>query len=125
MIIDGKEFTNKYSPSKLLTGEVYRYCTFSSFSVEGPQIEGAFLDCTFSRLDLYWAFFNCAVIVSCKFEDCVFRGASFRGCKVVDSEFLRCRFVLDNLGGSCASSDTHWYGCTATDCEGWEALMAQ
>ncbi|WP_416384926.1 hypothetical protein [Uliginosibacterium silvisoli] len=69
--------------------------------------------------------FNCAVLVSCTFEDCVFRGATFASCKFVDCTFARCRFLADNMGGTCTSSGTHWCGCTATECEGWESLCNQ
>lgn len=104
---------------------VYRFCTFKAFAADGPHIGAAYIGCMFSSIDMYWALFNCAILVSCTFEDCVFRGASFASCQIVDCCFVQCKFVADNVGTGCTSSDSHWYGCVATECEGWDTLVKQ
>ncbi|MDD3484307.1 pentapeptide repeat-containing protein [Azovibrio restrictus] len=121
-LIEQKKFSNDRAAFHDSDSGVYRYCSFDSFSADGPHIGAVFIGCKFNRVDLYWTMFNCAVLVSCTFEDCVFRGATFAGSKFVDCTFIRCQFVKDNMGGGCTSTDTHWYGCVATECEGWDSL---
>lgn len=124
-LIEDQTFSTDRAALKHSDHGVYRFCTFEAFEAEGPHIGAAYIGCKFSSVDLYWALFNCAVVVSSTFEGCVFRGASFAGCQFVDCEFIRCRFVPDNVGGACTSSDTRWYGCIAKECEGWESLINQ
>lgn len=124
-LIEHQTFTTDGAAFKQSDHGVYRFCTFESFEAEGPHIGAVYIGCKFSSVDMYWALFNCAVVVSSTFEGCVFRGTSFAGCQFVDCEFIRCQFVSDNVGGVCTSSDTHWYGCIAKECEGWESLINQ
>jgi uncharacterized protein YjbI with pentapeptide repeats len=82
-----------------------------------------FLSCTFQDFEWYWGIFNMALFVDCKFERCTFRGTSFAGCRLVDCSFSECRFLPDNLGAACSSSDTGVYGCAAENCVGFKELF--
>jgi uncharacterized protein YjbI with pentapeptide repeats len=95
---------------------VFRYCTFEGLEIDGLSFDGALHSSTLRGLDLYWAFFNTAVVVESRFEDCIFRGASFRGCHFVATTFVRCRFELDNLGGITSFHDTSLTECTFERC---------
>lgn len=103
--------------------DIFRFCVFESASVEGANVEGAFLSCSFRDVEWYWGFFNCAVLVGCTFERCIFRGASFANCRFVECRFVECQFLADNLAAPCSAPDTLLYGCSATDCEGWNDLF--
>ncbi len=103
--------------------EVFRYCHFESARLEGGDSDGVFLSCTFQDFEWYWGIFNMALFVDCKFERCTFRGTSFAGCRLVDCSFNDCRFLPDNLGAACSSSDTGIYGCAAENCVGFKELF--
>ncbi|MCH9674483.1 MAG: pentapeptide repeat-containing protein [Gammaproteobacteria bacterium] len=124
-LIEHETFASDRSAFQYSDHGVYRFCMFESFAADGPHVGATYIDCAFSSVDMYWAFFNCAILVSCTFEDCVFRGASFAGCRIIDCRFVRCRFIADSVGGSCTSSDTRWYGCAVTECEGWDELQKE
>jgi uncharacterized protein YjbI with pentapeptide repeats len=103
--------------------EIFRWCRFETVRLEGGESDGVFLSCTFQGFDWYWGIFNLALFVGCKFERCTFRGTAFSGCRFVECSFTECRFLADNLGGACSASDTNLYGCTSTDCVGFNELF--
>ena len=120
-------FNTSRAVKKALTasGEFFRYCEFSSASLEGGNFDGVFVSCTFKDIEWYWGLFNTAILVDCRFDNCTFRGTSFSGCRMVECWFKRCRFLRDNLDSSCAASETSVYECRAEDCEGFHALFAK
>lgn len=95
---------------------VFRYCTFDGLHMDGLSFDGAMLWCTFRQSEFYWGFFNTAVLVEVRFQDCIFPGTSFRGCRIIDCTFERCRFALSNLGGDCTVDDCTIAGTTFDDC---------
>jgi uncharacterized protein YjbI with pentapeptide repeats len=104
-----------FGPENRLSGghqtAIFSNCSFEKMAVEGLIFDGALLSCRFGGTELYWSFFNTAVISATVFENCVFRGASFSGCSFVDCTFKNCQFAKDNLGGECSFDD-----CTLTEC---------
>ena len=103
--------------------EYFRYCTFSNASLEGGHFDGVFIACIFKDMEWYWGLFNTAIFVDCTFENCIFRGSSFAGCRIVQSSFEKTRFLKDNLGAPCSSSETSVYDCRVEDCEGVEDIF--
>lgn len=125
MLIEHAAYGDSATVSKVLNADnVFRYCEFSSFSVEGGHVDGDFFGCRFESLGWYWGLFNCCVFVDCKFVRCVFRGSSFPDCRFVDCELVECEFLKDNLGGSCSAERARVYGGTAKGCKGAEFLFA-
>ena len=94
------------------------YCGIEDMSHHGGHVSGAFLHCIFKNLDLYWGMFNLVSFVSCKFEQCVFRGTSFPDCRFVECAFKDCLFLRDNLNAPCKFEGAKWYDCTQNRCEG-------
>lgn len=103
--------------------EIFRYCRFETAELEGGDSDGVFLSCTFQDFEWYWGLFNLALFVGCTFERCTFRGTSFSGCRFVECSFIECRFLPDNLGGLCRAPETMLYGCSSTDCVGFDELF--
>ena len=103
--------------------EIFRYCHFETAELEGGDSDGVFLSCTFQGFEWYWGIFNLALFVGCKFERCTFRGTAFSGCRFVECSFTECQFLADNLGGLCSASETNLYGCSSTDCVGFNELF--
>ena len=105
--------------------EFYRYCDFSSASLEGGDFDGVFISCSFKDVEWYWGLFNTAILVDCEFENCTFRGTSFAGCRIVNCSFKNCKFLRDNLNALCSAPDTTVYGCQSENCEGFNELFAK
>ena len=125
MLIEHAKYGDVAAATEVLDGDnVFRYCEFSNFSVEGGHVDGAFVGCTFAGLDWYWGLFNCCLFVQARFTKCIFRGASFPDCRFVDCEFVECQFLEDNLGKVCSAKGARVYGSTARRCEGAEFLFA-
>ena len=125
MLIERAEYRDGATLAALLDGDnVFRYCDFSEFSIEGAHVDGAFLGCTFAGLDWYWGLFNCCLFVQARFSSCVFRGTSFPDCRFIDCEFVDCQFLEDNLGGSCKAEGARVFGSTVKGCKGAEFLFA-
>ncbi|WP_404827453.1 pentapeptide repeat-containing protein [Ferribacterium limneticum] len=103
--------------------EIFRYCHFETAKLEGGDSDGVFLSCTFKGFEWYWGIFNLALFVGCKFERCTFRSTAFSGCRFVECSFTECHFLPDNLGGLCRASETNLYGCSSTDCVGFNELF--
>lgn len=122
MLIEHEEFRDARAIVNQSSEPVCRYSNFIDFSVEGGEIVGAFLNCTFSNIDWYWGIFNICLFVACRFEGCTFRGSSFPDCRFVDCHFTRCKFVKDNLGADCKFENCKCYGCSQNECEGLKAL---
>ena len=104
--------------------EFFRYCNFSSASLEGGHFDGVFISCSFKDVEWYWGLFNTAVLVDCVFENCTFRGTSFSGCRIVNCTFKNCHFLRDNLNALCSAPETTVYGCISENCEGFDELFA-
>ena len=125
MLYEHAEFGDRDSITKVLDDDhVFRYCEFSSASIEGRHIDGTFIGCTFSDIDWYWGLFNCCVFVRTGFAKCVFRGSSFPDCRFIDCEFVACQFLEDNLGTGCSADGARVYGSIAKECEGEALLLA-
>ena len=126
MLIERAEYREQASTAQVLDDDnIFRYCEFSGFSVEGGHVDGVFLSCTFSDIDWYWGLFNGCVFVNCKFGKCVFRGTAFPDCLFVDCEFIDCQFLGDNLSGKgCTAEGAHAYGTTVKGSKGAEFLFA-
>ena len=107
----------------LLEEGVLRFCQFSSFSLDGGNVETLADGCEFTSIEWYWTLFNCATFVDSSFQDCTFRGISFASCRFVECTFKNCRFIQDNLGGKCSAPGSSFYGCTELNCEGWAELL--
>ena len=103
--------------------EFFRYCEFSSASLEGGDFDGIFVSCSFADIEWYWGLFNNAVLVDCQFENCTFRGTFFAGCRIVNCIFKNCRFLRDNLNALCSATDTNVYDCQSENCEGFDELF--
>lgn len=118
MLIESEEVTDP--ASVFFAGEdvIFRFCSIQRFHTEGGSVEGAFLSCTLSDLDIYWGLFNGCIFVGCRFKNCTFRGTSFPSCSFVECEFVDCNFTKDNLGSECAFEDVRWYGCKQKSCIG-------
>jgi uncharacterized protein YjbI with pentapeptide repeats len=115
-LVESEVFDAQSGPPADWGETVFRYCTFERLDIEGLSFDGALLWSTLRGLDLYWPFFNTSIVVETRFEDCTFRGASFRGCRFVATTLLRCRFELDNLGGITSFHDTSFTECTFEGC---------
>jgi uncharacterized protein YjbI with pentapeptide repeats len=126
MLIERTEYREQASIVTLFDQEnVFRYCEFSGFSIDGGHVDGMFVGCTFRDLDWYWGLFNGCVFVNSKFAKCIFRGTAFPDCRFVDCEFIDCQFLEDNLGGKgCTADGARVYGSTAKGCKGAEFLFA-
>jgi|SRR5688572_11947882 len=125
MLIEHATYGDAATASKVLDNDnVFRYCEFSGYSIEGGHIDGAFVGCKFHGLEWYWGLFNCCVFVDCKFTQSVFRGTSFSDCRFVDCEFLECQFLEDNLSRSCSAEGARVYGGKAERCKGAEFLFS-
>ena len=107
------------------TDEFFRYCEFSSASLEGGNFDGVFVSCAFKNIEWYWGLFNLAILIDCKFENCTFRGTLFSGCRIIECSFKSCHFLRDNLNRACEAVEASVYGCSAEDCQGFHALFAK
>ena len=152
MLIEDELFNEDHPPPMRPNDwrdSVIRRTTFDALDLEGLSFDGLMQGCVITSTELYWGFFNCAVVVGTSFEACRFPGVSFRGCTFVDCNFVECRFDLDNLGGDCTIDDclmaacrfvdcawttkagdvarditrTRWLGCTQERCTGFEGLF--
>ena len=125
MLIEHASYADARAASKALDGDnVFRYCEFLGYRIEGGHVDGAFISCTFQGFDWYWGIFNCCIFVECTFSKCVFRGTSFPDCRFVDCEFLECQFLEDNLGRSCRAEGARVYGGKAEGCKGADFLFS-
>jgi len=125
MLIEHSKYEDAPAVAKDADGDnVFRYCEFLRFSIEGGHVDGAFIGCTFEGLDWYWGLFNCCLFVRARFTKCIFRGTSFSDCRFVDCEFLDCQFLEDNLGKGCTAEGPRVYGSTVKRCKGAEFLIA-
>lgn len=95
---------------------VFRRCGFDALDLEGVMFDGIMDCCTISSCDLYWAFFNVALVSGSRFDGCTFRGASFRGTTFIDCTFVDCAFKLDNLGADCTIDDCLLVSCRFEGC---------
>jgi hypothetical protein len=107
---------------------VIRRTTFDALDLEGLSFDGLMQGCVITSTELYWGFFNCAVVVGTRFEACRFPGASFRGCTIDDCLMAACRFVdcaWTTKAGDVARdiTRTRWLGCTQERCTGFEGLF--
>jgi uncharacterized protein YjbI with pentapeptide repeats len=101
--------------------DLYKFCTFENFAVEGKTVSGDFIDCTFKGMDWYWGFFSGVTFLRCHFGGCTFSGCSFTDARFVECSFEDCRFVKDNLGGDCDFAGAIAYGCDLRKgCVGFE-----
>lgn len=79
-LVQQEEFTESCGRfASLPTETVFAYCSFEGFEISRPSVGGVILGCSFTRMSWYWELFNTALISRTSFEDCVFRGCSFRG----------------------------------------------
>lgn len=125
MLIEGTKYVAVTAVSEKLDGNnVFRFCDFHGFSIEGGHVDGAFIDCSFENLEWYWTLFNSCLFVRCRIVSCEFRGIAFTDCRFVDCEFLGCRFLRNNLETVCTAKGARVYGSTAKECEGADFLFA-
>jgi fluoroquinolone resistance protein len=104
--------------------QVFQFCEFRGIGGEGLHIASAFLDCSFSKCDLYWTLANIATFVGVTFHGCVFRGCSFSGCRFVECTFQDCLFTESNLGGKCSFDGSRWYACKQSNTNGLSTQFA-
>ena len=123
MLIEHTGYSDPHEVSSVLEENVFRYCNFRGFSLDGGHVASVFLACEFSGLDWYSTLFNCAVFVQAKFTDCHFRGTTFADCLFVKCEFVDCRFVENNMGSSCSAPSVRVYACSNRGGEGAEVLF--
>lgn len=116
MLYEVSEFGGAHGLPDEWGDNVFRFCTFDSLDIDGFGFDGAMMGCTVRRSQFYWGFFNTAVLVDLRFQDCVFPGTSFRGCRIIDCTFERCQFTLSNLGGDCTVDDCTIVGTSFLDC---------
>ena len=101
--------------------DLYKFCTFENFAVEGQPISGDFLDCTFKGLDWYRGFFSGVTFLRCRFKRCVFSGCNFTDARFVECALENSRFQKDNLDGDCNFTGAVAYGCIlGSECSGFE-----
>jgi len=149
LLIDRQNFDPQSGfPDSTENNEIFLYCAFSGFEVDGRGFDGTLIGCKFEKIDWYWGLFNEALISKTRFVECKFRGTSFMGCRFLECEFERCEFVVDNVGGNFRFKDcvlvecqfhqcefvpaapndtptflgTRSYGCTQIECIGLEKL---
>jgi len=121
MLIDAVAFTAQSNLRDMDGDHVFRYCEFEDASLAEfaiIHIEGVFLGCKFTNVEMYWTLLNCAVFIDCTFVGCTFLGASFASCRVVECIFTNCVFAEDNMGTACSFEKTVWYGSTQNGCTG-------
>ena len=127
MLIESATYTAQSSLRDIGEDYVFRYCEFENASLDElaiVTIEGVFIGCTFTNVEMYWTLLTNAIFIDCTFVNCAFRGASFASCRVVDCTFTTCAFMEDNLGSACRFDETVWYGSTQNGCTGLsEALV--
>ena len=128
MLIESVAYTAQSNLRDIAGDHVFRFCEFEDASLEEfavVNIEGVFLACKFTNVEMYWTLLNCAVFIDCTFVGCTFRGVSFASCRVVECIFTNCAFVEDNLGGACSFEKTVWYGSTQNGCTGLSEALVQ
>ncbi len=114
MLYEGLEFTPRLG-ARRSTARTFSASARSTTSMStAVSFSGLMEGCTFTRAQLYWGFFNVASLIDVRFVDCVFPGASFRGCRLVQCTFENCRFILDNLGGSATIDDCSFTNAGST-----------
>jgi len=127
MLIESEAYTAESNIHDLGGDHVFRYCEFEDVRLEESavvNVDGVFLSCKFTNVEMYWTLLNCAIFMDCTFVGCTFRGVSFASCRVVNSSFSNCVFVENNLGSPCRFEETVWYGSTQNGCTGLsEALV--
>ena len=131
MLIEDELFNEDHPPPMRPNDwgySVIRRTTFDALDLEGLSFDGLMQGCVITSTELYWGFFNCAVVVGTRFEACRFPGASFRGCTIDDCLMAACRFVdcaWTTKAGDVARdiTRTRWLGCTQERCTGFEGLF--
>lgn len=127
MLIESIAFTAQTDLSDLRGDHLFRYCALEDVSLAEfhiVQMEGAFLNCSFTNVEMYWMLLNGTVFIDCTFVGCSFLGTTFASCRVVECTFTNCVFAKDNMGGACSFNETVWYGSTQNGCTGLsEALV--
>lgn len=103
--------------------EFFRCCEFESALIEGGHFDGVYVFCAFKSIEWCWGLFNTAVLVDCKFENCIFRGTTFSSCRFVNCSFNNCQFLRDNLDALCTATETYVYGCQFQNCVGTNGLF--
>src|SRR5271155_1788894 len=102
VLIDGKDFDHDSDlPRSRIEAGIFRYCNFENLSFETGGFEETLIGCKFTKVEWYWALFNCADFLSTRFVNCVFLGSTFASCRLIECKFEDCRFDLDNLAGPC------------------------
>ena len=104
------------------TQAIYRSCDFGPMWFDPSiQVDSAFLDCDFIEVEFPQNDFIMSLFYKCRFEGCVFKGAAFRDCRFLDCVFNNCTFTTgEGNGKACLTEGTKWYGCTRSNCQGWE-----
>lgn len=116
MLFEHQEYNVDAGPPPEWGDAVFKFCMFEDLDIDGVSFDGEMVSCTLCRVQLYWGFFNVALLANVTFHECVFPGASFRGCHFVECTFKDCRFTLDNLGGACIFDDCTLTECTFSNC---------
>ena len=123
MLADGTEFSSAREAAEVFDEGLARYCSVSSYLHEGAHVDSIFLGCSFTDVEWYWAFFNCANFIECRFVGCVFRGANFADTRFVECHFERCEFLPDNLGKGCTNNGSRVFGGSVKECVGGDFLF--
>jgi len=118
LLIADREFTEESALAGRLDNSVFKFCTFSEFSVSGKPVDAIFFNCAFVKIDFYLTFFNICLFVDVCFENCTFRGVGFAECRFLNCKFVNCRFSEDDLGGKTTFDQSQWFACKVENCVG-------
>jgi len=123
MLFENQTFTTIDSPPNNGGNNVYRYCTFESmYDTPLSQSQSIFDSCEFIGVEQESTMmFESATLIGCAFRKCTFKGIAFFVNTFVECSFEDCLFAEDYNGEKCTFNDNKWYGCTRTNCEGFDA----
>lgn len=124
-LFEARDFSDPKEFAALIDGNVFRYCAFEGFHLDGGMASTEFYGCQFIDIDWYWAFFNLCIFVDVEFTGCTFQGPAFADCKFVNCTFIRCKLEQDNLGADPRFDDCKWYDCQFEECSGFPSVAVK
>jgi uncharacterized protein YjbI with pentapeptide repeats len=100
VIFKSERFTGTETLNREFEDAILLDCRFEDYALEGANLVTAtFVECTFRKVDLYWARAFRAKFFRCDLEDVSFRGGNLAEAVFLSCRLVRCDFTQDNLGG--------------------------